>query len=390
MPPQEQRINPKEPKNGFSSTAYGLAIIAALIVVVGASVYAIQWHDTGNDHSRNNKGGTASYDLAETRPGWWETSAFIYFDIPARVLFQAPEDKKSIDPEELAEKIWAEFDRIGNIFNPFDPDSETARLNEQRRSGSVPVSEEIHEVLLTAESLWETADGAFDPTMLPVKQMWEEAVASQKIPSHREIKRTMAHAGFDKVEVAPDTPEITLDNKNIQFDFGGIAKGYAVDKVTALLRREGIDAALVSLAGEIRTFGKNNDKPWRIGIQHPVDMNALWGIVSAHGDIRLSTSGNYRQPLRIAGREFYHIFDPATGRPVSETILGVTTLCNSQKTSSARLDGAATAIVVMGADAGIRFAEKMGIEALVLKRGRDGEIKEVMTEGFQTVYEGKL
>ena len=386
MPPPEKRINPKEPKSGFASAAYGLAIIAALIVVVGASVYAIQWHVAGNDHSQNDKGRTVSYDVTETRPGWWETSAFIYFDIPARVLFKAPEDEKSIDPEELAEKIWAEFDRIGDIFNPYDPDSETGRLNERRRSGSIPISKEMHEVLSTAESLWKAGDGAFDPTMLPLKQMWEEAVASQKIPAHREIRRTKANVGFDKVEVAPDTPEITLDNKNIQFDFGGIAKGYAVDKVTALLRREGIDAALVSLAGEIRTFGKNNDNPWRIGIQHPVDMNALWGIVSADADIRVSTSGNYRQPLRIAGQEFYHIFDPATGRPVSETVLGVTTLCGSQKTSSAYLDGAATAIVVMGADAGIPFAEKNGIEALILTRDRSGEIKEVMTEGFQSYY----
>lgn len=364
-----------------------LIIAIILILIVSAGLFTLQSYLINHNDSPETAAEKIVFDLKELRPGWWETSNLIYFDIPARVVFRLPEEKRDVDPETLSRKIWAEFERIGDIFNPFDPASEAARLNRENTRGTIPVSKEMHEVLMLSKKLWDASDGAFDPTMLPVKRLWEQAVQSQQIPSNRDIMRTLSRVGFEQVEKVKDRREIRRKTGHIEFDFGGIAKGYAVDRVAALLREHDISAALVALSGEIRTFGKNNDSPWRIGIQHPLKMNDLWGIVSSETDIRVSTSGNYRQPLIIAGHEFYHIFDPRTARPVAEKILGVTTLCSSQKASNALLDGAATAIVVMGSESGLKFANRLGIEALVLKRSRDGRIEEIMTDGFKRLYE---
>lgn len=358
-----------------------------LILIVSAGFFTLQSFLSTRDDSPEPAAEKIAFDLQELRPGWWETSNRIYFDIPARVVFRLPEGKGGIDPEALSRKIWAEFERIGDIFNPFDPASETARLNREDSRGTISVSKEMHAVFMLSKKLWDASDGAFDPTMLPVKRLWEQAVQSQQIPSNRDIMRTLSRVGFEHVERIKDRHEIRRKTGHLQFDFGGIAKGYAVDHVAALLREHDISAALVALSGEIRTFGKNNDRPWRIGIQHPLKMNDLWGIVSSETDIRVSTSGNYRQPLIIAGHEFYHIFDPRTARPVTEKILGVTTLCSSQKASNALLDGAATAIVVMGVESGLKLANRLGIDALVLKRSRDGRIEEIMTDGFKRHYE---
>ncbi len=377
---------PTTPFNGQYGGASCLFISIILILIVAAGLFTLQSYlSNGNDAPQSTEE-DARFDLEEVRPGWWETRKFIYFDIPARVVFKLPE-KDGPDPRALSVKIWDEFERIGKIFNPFDSASETARLNRPETHGATPVSRDMHAVLSLSRELWEASNGAFDPTTLPLKRMWEAAVQSQQIPTNREIMRTMEQVGFDNLEITTDREQVKLKNRHAQFDFGGIAKGYAVDQVSSLLREQGIPAALVALSGEIRAYGDNNGEPWRIGIQNPIKMNGLWGIVSSDGDIRVSTSGNYRQPLRIAGREFYHIFNPRTGRPVSEQILGVTTLCTAQKASNALLDGAATAIVVMGTATGIPFAESAGIEALVIKRSRDGKIEEVMTSGFKRLYE---
>lgn len=378
---------PKDPFGGQYGGASCLFISIILILIVAAGLFTLQSYlSTNRSDAPETAAKEARFDLEEVRPGWWETRKFIYFDIPARVVFKLPE-KHGPDPKALSIKIWDEFERIGKIFNPFDPNSETARLNRPETHGATPVSRDMHAVLMLCRELWKASDNAFDPTTLPLKRMWEAAVQSQQIPTNREIMRTMEQVGFDNIEIMTDRNQVRLKNRHVQFDFGGIAKGYAVDQVSNLLREQGIPAALVALSGEIRAYGDNNGEPWRIGIQNPIKMNGLWGIVSSDGDIRVSTSGNYRQPLHIAGREFYHIFNPRTGRPVSERILGVTTLCTAQKASNALLDGAATAIVVMGTETGIPFAESTGIEAHVIKRSRDGKIEEIMTGGFKRLYE---
>lgn len=380
----------QDQNRAFSPGFTRLVMVIVLALFVSAGIYALKPYITGRGHSTTESGAASesrSFELKEIRPGWWETSDYIYFDIPARIVFHLPEADAQIDPEILSRKIWDEFERVGNIFNPFDPHSETGRLNDNRTRGPISVSNDMYQVLTLSKKLWETSDGAFDPTMRPVKELWHDAAEAQEIPSNRDIRRTVAQVGFDKVALLEDRQALKRENKNIRFDFGGIAKGYAVDKAAALIRAHGIDAALISLGGEIRTFGKNDNRPWRIGIQHPKDMSAIWGTVSSDTGITVSTSGNYRQPLIIAGQEFYHIFHPQTGRPVSEKVLGVTTLCTSQTISNALLDGAATAITVLGPERGIAFAETIGIDALALKRPRGGTIEEIMTNGFNTHYD---
>lgn len=385
MKPRDNMRHP--PKNHYAGFSVLITVIVLAVLIAGA-VFALRALFAPGETTRPETNATHSYNLKETRDGWWETSDEIYFGIPARVVFRMPDNTDvPASPEAVARDIWAGFDRIGDIFNAFDPESETGRLNAAGSRGLTNVSSDMMAMLLISQKLWETSGGAFDPTMLPVKRMWEDAVRDQKIPSNRDILKTMSRVGFENVEIKKDAGKIRTKKRDIRFDFGGVAKGYAVDQAAGVLESHEIPAALIALAGEIRAWGDNNGKPWRIGIQHPLDMGEVWGVVSSETEIRVSTSGNYRQPLRIAGREFYHIFDPETGRPVSEKVLGVTTLCTSGKTSGAFLDGAATAIAVLGAEKGISFAKKTGIEALVIRRSAGGEIEERMTHGFRDAYE---
>jgi thiamine biosynthesis lipoprotein len=319
---------------------------------------------------------------------WWESERFLYHGIPARIVFFLP-PATGKSPHAVNEAVWLEFERIGQIFNPFKPDSEVFRLNSSLpQSDSIPVSDDMNSVIRISKQLWRDTNGQFDPTMWQIKQLWQNAEKNQQLPSEKDIIAALQWTGFDKVRMdGKDENSINFGDHPVKFDFGGIVKGYAVDQARQILLNSGVTAGLVQLGGEISAFGHNDKKPWRIGIQHPKQMDKIWGVISSNDSVRVSTSGNYRQPIQINGKSFYHIFSPQTGKPVSEKILGVTTVSLGGKETNARLDGIATAITVMGADKGLELSEKLRTDVLILYEKNDGTVGEFMTPGFSNYYE---
>ncbi len=260
------------------SAKFRLQILTAagVLIVLLAAAALVSWQKNGG-YSRTEiispKSPAENKPVSVTRTddGWWESRRMIYFDIPARIRFYLPEADRPA-AKDVAKKGWDEFARIGRVFNPSDPDSETGRLNAADKTGPVSVSEDIFSVLELAKRLWQASNGAFDPTMGPVKTLWQQAVKDQKIPSDRRIHSVLARTGFEHVLLKPGQNAVICQKEEITFDFGGIAKGYAVDRVRNILKDAGIRAGLVQLGGEIAAFGSNGNKPWRIGIQHPADM----------------------------------------------------------------------------------------------------------------------
>jgi thiamine biosynthesis lipoprotein len=328
--------------------------------------------------------------LTDNGDGWWEASGLIYHGIPTRILFFLPSMGKD-QADGINAAAWREFDRIGKIFNPFDPASEIARMNNVSRTGHSPmqmdVSQDVYTVMEISQDIWARSHGNFDPTVWPVKQLWRNAEKNQRIPSDQDIRKALQSMGFGKVRLSDDQKQriCTLEHP-VMFDFGGIVKGYAVDQIRRMLLDAGVTAGLVQLGGEIAAFGNNENEPWRIGIQHPIQMGKVWGVIEAKGSLRVSTSGNYRQAIQIGNRSFYHIFSPKTGWPVSEKVMGVTTSCMGENTSSARLDGIATAITVLGPKNGLALAENLSIDALILYEAADGGIREIATKGMTSHY----
>lgn len=328
-----------------------------------------------------------TFPVDSIRKDWWESTGTAYYGIPVRILFQLGNDPPN-GPESVAQSAWAELDRIGGIFNPFDPCSDLSIFNETDLPDRIPVAEDIMNVLAVSRQLWLESNGFFDPTAWRIKRLWLDAEKNQSFPKETDIAAVLTSTGFDKIDMDdPSGRTIGKTDPKVTLDFGGIVKGYAVDRVRRIMEEAGVTAGLIQLGGEISAFGDNDGNPWRIGIQHPTDMDKIYGVLSHHGRISVSTSGNYRQPLRIRDRTFYHIFNPKTGHPVTDEILGVTTADFSGHVSSAALDGAATAITVMGRTIGIAFAQQLGMEALILYKTAEGSIGEHCTPGFSKYYQ---
>ncbi len=312
--------------------------------------------------------------LRRRKPGgtWYDETRFLYHEIPVAVRFTPPD-------EDLAAAVWAYLDSVDDTFNAYRDDSEIGRVNALRMRERVRVSDDLARALRHAKELHRLTGGAFDVTVGPVRALWKDAAKSGKLPTGGEIEAALAATGLDKIRLDKhrlDGDTLTVEHRGVRFDFGGLVKGMAVDRAVAMIHAAGRTAALVQVGGETGTYGiSRRGKPHVVGIQHPTDPRGLWGaIVDPGTGLSVSTSGNYQQPVVIAGSVFYHIVDPGTGRPVDTRTLSVTVAFPATG-KNWLADGLATAGAVMGHEKALPLIERLGGEALfiIMEEGRPVE-----------------
>lgn len=309
---------------------------------------------------------------------WHEETRLLYHGIPTRLRFRMED---SAAARAATAEAWREFERLGHLFNAFDPGSALGRLNADSGKTRVRVPPEFPLLLSESRAVFEASGGAFDPTLWPVKRLWDQAREAQVPPADAQVSAAVAHVGLEKV-TSHEPVTLEFSDPAVQFDFGGIVKGFAVDRVREILLRRGASAGLIACGGEISAFGDNDGNPWRIGIQDPKDMTRIWRTIEARGEVRASTSGNYRQPVVIDGKEFYHIFSPHTGMPVSTRVLGITSVVFGNGVSNAVLDALTTAGIVLGKDDARALAERFGVELVVLEE-HGGAMRASVSPGLE-------
>lgn len=287
------------------------------------------------------------------------------------------------DLKQLTTQITTELKAVNHQMSTWDPDSEISRFNHSMSTEPMDVSTDFAQVVGRALGFSKTTGGAFDPTLQPLLNLWGFGSEGTEggIPSDEAIAEAKAKTGWHKVTViSPAT--LCKSQPEISLALGGIAKGYGVDAVGAILEKSGYENWFVEIGGEVVAKGQNPDGvPWKIGIQYP-DTNPmddrLQGIVHlSHGAV--ATSGDYRNYISVDGTIYSHILDPRTGR----TALSATASVSVYASNCTDADALATALFVMGADEGIAWVERTpGIEAMFLERNDDGSIKERFSSGF--------
>jgi thiamine biosynthesis lipoprotein len=160
----------------------------------------------------------------------------------------------------------------------------------------------------------------------------------------------------------------------MRVDLSGVAQGYAADLVAAALDELGLSSHLVDVGGELRASGaRRSDRPWRVGIESPVEDASVWGTVDLR-DEGVATSGDYRNWFEDAGARYAHIIDPRTGRPIAMRGVSVTVVHRS----AALADAWATALCVLGPDEGFELARREGLAAAFIT-SREGAMEARLT-----------
>lgn len=278
-----------------------------------------------------------------------------------------PDD--SFDRDALARQIEDLLRAINASMSTYLPDSELSRLNDFPAGEPYTVSKELMSVLSRSEDLVESTGGAFDPTVGPVVDLWGFGPRTiQKRPTEDMVQAALSQVGWQehlRLDLSAST--VLKTSPDVRVDLSAIAKGYAVDQVLAVVRNAGVEHALVEVGGELRAMGFRDParaSSWRVGIESPLpsDSGLRAHRIMPLPDRAVATSGDYRNYYEVDGVRYSHTIDPQSGRPVTHRGASVTVVA----TDCATADALATALLVMGPDAGFGWAERNGVAALFL------------------------
>lgn len=257
---------------------------------------------------------------------------------------------------------------LHDTINAFAPDSELSRLNQQAHDHPVVCSETLWDMVKAAEEAWRITDGAFDVTVGPLMQIWGFHAPDAALPAEADIAAARQKVGFDKLILDQDRHSVFFPVSGMQLDFGGLAKGYALEASGAILARHDLKVFLLDLGGNILASPKTPSpgKPFQVGIRDPRTPGQLAATLDLQGAC-IATSGNYQRFRIVDGKKVGHLMDPRTGRP-GDFWAGVTV----RTPRGLHSDVFSTAVFIGGADLARRLSEHFpGTGFLLLKDASD-------------------
>lgn len=284
-----------------------------------------------------------------------------------------------IDTEVLQAQIESGLARIEQRMSTYRTDSELSLFNRSESTDWVEVSAELCGVIEQALSV-SAITGAFDITVGPLVNLWGfgPSDALPEPPEAVTIAQTLQDTGFDLLHNDCAIPAIRKDRAGVYIDLSAYAKGYAVDQIVKLLTEQRLMNYLVEVGGEVRMHGHNARKNlWSIAIEKPDDFESSVQTIVQLTDVAIATSGDYRNFFVFAGQRFSHTLDPQTGYPVTHNTAAVSVISDT----AAFADAMATAMLVLGVDAGLALAEREGIAAYFLLR-TDSGVEEYASQAF--------
>ncbi|MDR0877198.1 MAG: FAD:protein FMN transferase [Treponema sp.] len=303
--------------------------------------------------------------------------------------------------------------RYGEIFSRIravdremsvNQDSDVIRINQSAGTGqAVKVPQNVIDVLEQACYYADLSGGAFDPTVGPLVKLWGIGTETPRIPDESEIAAALKLIDWRDLVIDKDAGTAWLRRPGQALDLGAIAKGYAADQAAAVVRAAGIRGALIDLGGNIYVTGsrgdadfkrgigffKNtgrrkasdseNDRPWRVGVQDPLQgRGAYIGILQIRNK-SVVTSGIYERYFESGGKRYHHILSTSDGCPVENGLLSVTIIAESSTTA----DGLSTSVFALGYEKGRALIDSLkNVEAIFIFEDRSVQI----TNGLRDIF----
>ncbi|MET0656321.1 MAG: FAD:protein FMN transferase [Pseudoxanthomonas sp.] len=277
--------------------------------------------------------------------------------------------------------IQAQLDRVVAQMSTWETDSDISRYNRAATGTWQSVPPEFFAVLGCAIEIARESGGAYDPTVGALVETWGfgPSPGGHRVPNEDELASVRTMLGWGRISMRPEDMSM-LQPGGVQLDLSAIAKGYGVDQVTLHLRGQGIVAALVEVGGELYGYGRKPDgTAWQVLVEAMPDSGFEEGsrVIELDG-IAVATSGDRWHAFEQGGVLYSHTLDPRTGSPVLNTTAAVTVIADQ----AMQADAWSTALTVLGAEAGHRFAQQRNIAARFMVRGGPAPV-ETITDAFR-------
>ncbi len=242
--------------------------------------------------------------------------------------------------------------------------SEVILLNNEAGQKEVKVSPDTFYVLEKGKYFSELSKGSFDITIGSIVKLWNIGTDYAAVPQQAQLEEAVKLVDYNKLVLNKSEYTAKLEQKGMKVDLGAIAKGYAGDEVAAILRKHGVEHALISLGGNMLVIGGNpNGSPWKIGVQNPFDARGAYiGIIPVK-DKTIVTSGTYERYFEEKGKLYHHILDPKTGYPVENNLISVSIVTDF----SIDADALSTITLLLGFEEGFKLMESLeGVDAVFI------------------------
>lgn len=271
-------------------------------------------------------------------------------------------------------EAYAEMRRIADLTDRFPlagsaghAASDVCRINDMAGIGPVRVDPDVITMLELSRKHHARTRGAFDVTIGPVMDLWGFGGKHPHVPGDEELKSSLAMVGDAHMHLNRKDRTVYLDKPGMRLDLGAVAKGYATEKAIQVLKRNGIEKAIIDAGGTIRVIGTHaRGVPWRVGIKKPGSTEDILAVLSLQ-DSAAATSAGYYRYFDSGRRRFHHILNPGTGYPAMENE-SVTVVAGD----AGLADVLSTALFVLKPEEALEIVNKLtGVEAvLVTSDGR--------------------
>ena len=288
----------------------------------------------------------------------------------------------------LTSRIKEELDKINTEMSVFEPGSEINNINEAGAHQAINLSENMATLMRSADEIYRLTNGNFDPTVGQLVDLWGFGAGRRSgVPTDEQIKNTLKSTGFDKLTFANDYKILQKDDANILINLSAIAKGYAVDRISTILKNGGYKDYIVDIGGEIYASGNRGEgsSGWNIGVALPqldstTEENAA--VIRLH-NLAVATSGDYRNYYYKNNKRYSHTISPQTGYPVEHNLASATVFDKN----CMRADALATAFMAMGEEKGLKFANKYKIPVILFTRNEYNETQMISSNAAQKLLD---
>lgn len=300
-----------------------------------------------------------------------------------RITLSTEEPISAVASARLASEFDNKLIYINSLMSTYDPFSEISRFNKGKAGQCHAVSVETRAVIDQSKVLYVKTNGAFDPTVGPLVNLWgfgpERQISNP--PDPELVVMARQQTGFDAIELGCEVGGL-LKAMPREIDLSAIAKGFAVDYLSDWLIEGGYSNHLVEIGGEIKAAGQApSGEAWKVAIERPSQLQRQLYKVVQLTNASMATSGDYRNFFVVNGKRYSHTIDPRTGYPVTHQVASVTVI----HPVAAMADGWATALNVMGRESGMALAENEGLAVLMLEYEEDALIPHA-SEAFRALF----
>ena len=283
---------------------------------------------------------------------------------------------------DFQKEIDSVFQVLNQSLSTYIPDSDISKIN--NGDSTIVVDKMFREVFEVSSRVHKVSNGYFDPTIGVLANAWGFGPGEQLELDSLKVDSLLGYVGWDKVQLNEDNT-IEKAHPAIRFDFNAVAKGYAIDRLGAMLDAKGIENYLVEVGGEVLAKGENlvSGKLWTVGIDDPqVEVGRQLKLIVSLRNKAMASSGNYRKFRvdEVTGEKYVHTINPKTGYTKNSYVLATSVVAET----CAEADAYATAFMAMDLKESQEILEqKKELEAYIIFLDENGATQEYMTPGFE-------